>query len=221
MSVPFFGTTYAVAGTICVLLGLRKTHLRILSVLGALFFAVAVLNLYVENWASLKTLDFHSTTSLAAIGFLAAYTSLSLRLMQQAGVSSLRAAFFSSYLPVLYALAVGLTAAAGSMQSLENPPLVFYTFIVLICILHVPAFIAGKTQAMRARGQLQTSRQIGVMRSIGLLRWPLLALGAPLLITLIIQVTTRTDWRLFGINAVLSASILTIFAAAQTRTPDG
>ena len=214
MSIPFFAIAYASAGTACALWRFRNVDAKLFHSLGALIFSIAAVNAYVEEWRILKTIEFESAVCLLTIGFLAAYTALSIRLMGQFEISG-RMAVRYSYLPIVYLFSLGLVLASPDLKKLENPPLAFYIFLVLACGLHVPAFAAGKSQATKAQG-LSVAPHDRPEYLSGL-RTPLFALGLPLLVTIAIQASVRDDWRLFGANVAMTIAITSLFVVGGWR----
>jgi hypothetical protein len=215
MNIPFFGIAYAFAGTACVLWRFRNVDAKPLHSLGVLIFSIAAINAYIEEWRTLKTIKFESVVCLLTIGFLAAYTAVSICLMGQLGISR-RVAVLYSYLPVVYLFSIGLVVASPELKELENPPLAFYIFLVLACGLHVPAFAAGKSQATKVQG-LRILPHADRLEYFSGLRTPLFALGLPLLVTFAIQASVRHDWRLFGANVVMTIAITSLFAVTRLK----
>jgi hypothetical protein len=215
MSIPFFAIVYAFAGTACVFWRFRNPNAQPLHSLGVLIFSIAAINGYIEEWRILRTIKFESAICLLTIGFLAAYTALSICLMGQLGISR-RVAVVSSYLPFFYLFAIGLLIASPELKGLENPPLAFYIFLVLVCGLHLPAFAAGKSQATNVQG-LRSLPDADRLKYLSGLRTPLFALGLPLLVTFAIQVSVRNDWRLFGANVLITIAITSLFAVTRLK----
>ena len=177
--------------------------------------AIAALNIYVEQWPSLKRIDFQAAAILLLIGFLWPYTALSMGLMELLGITGRRQRFVSSFLPLIYALALSFAMILPSLKTLESPPLGLYMFIVLMAVIHIPAFAAGKSRAMKVRRDFSAFQATNSNRHPPLLKTPILALASPLLIILILQITMRDDWRLFGLNAVLTAAIASLFVVVR------
>jgi hypothetical protein len=215
VSIPFFGITYALTGIACAFWSFHNVDAKLLRSLGALIFSIAAVNAYIEEWRILKTIKFGNAVCLLTIGFLAAYTALSVRLMGELGISR-RVAVLYSYLSVVYLFSIGLVVASPNLKELENPPLAFYIFLALACGLHVPAFAAGKSQASRVQ-ELRILPHADRLEYFSSLRTPLFTLGLPLLFTLAIQASTRDDWRLFGANVFMTIAITSLFAVARLK----
>jgi hypothetical protein len=215
MSAPLFGITYSIAGATCFIVGIRK--LRIMP-LGGIMIVVAALNIYVEIWPIPKY-SFESAASLLLIGFLWPYTALSMGLMEDLGIAGRHRRFVSSFLPLVYVLALGFVMLLPRLKTLENPPLALYIFIVFLSVIHIPGFVAGKSQVMGGKTYGRASRAYASNNYTSLLRIPLLSLSPPLLIIFLVQVTTRDDWRLFCSNAVLTVAITLLFALARWPDP--
>ena len=220
MRLPFFGLAYGLAGTACILWGLRKNNPKILRALGALILFFGVFNAYAETWKTLRRMSFENATFLLLAGFLCVYTWFILQLMEQAGIARGRAAFVSSFLPVVYLLSVGLMYALPELRTLENPPLAVYSFLVLIFFIHVPAFAFGKSKATKSAPETSNLVSSGRKKSSNFFPEALFALATPLLITLVVQITMRDDWRLFGSNAAATSAIALLLASATKRQPD-
>jgi hypothetical protein len=206
---PLFGIAYGVTGVACGLWWLRNNHKALKAVCGVIL-AVAIVNGYVEEWGRLKRIRFDYAVLLLIVIFLWPYTTLCIRLMENLGITNRLAAVWSSYLPVVYLLMTGMALASPGMIKLENLPLAFAYFLALVCSLHVPAFAAGKSQAMNVLGSPKTSQALARRSSTSLLRGAITALGAPLYIALIVQNTMRDDWRLFGADVVITVAIISL-----------
>jgi len=211
MNEPLFGITYALAGVTCLAAGFQRR--KFLLPLSGVMIVVAALNTYVEEWPNLKLIKFEVAAPLLLFGFLWPYTALSMSLMEKLGIQGRLPRFVSSFLPVIYAMAVGVVLNVPTFGTLENPPLVLFVFIVFLVVLHVPGFVAGKSKAIK--NQEFTSGPLTGMRSHLPLKIIILVLATPLFVVLLLQITKRDDWRLFGSDAVLTAAIATLFVIAR------
>jgi len=213
MNIPFFAITYALAGAIAIAVGLREQKLRSL---GGLAVILGVLNRYVEEWPQLKQIDFELVSTLLLVVFMWPYTVLSIALTGHRVASRpLMRGFISSFLPAVYAITLGLIATLALMKTFESPPLALYIFLVFIVVIHVPGFAAGRNRDPKGPSQLVQAadhRHSGLLASI---KMPLVTLGPPLAVILLIQLTLRADWRLFGSNAVMTAAITSLFALGR------
>jgi hypothetical protein len=201
------------AGATCLAVGLQRY--KLLLPLSGVLIVVAALNTYVEEWPNLKLIKFEVAAPLLLFGFPWPYTALSMSLMEKLGIQGRRQRFVSSFLPLIYSVAVALVLNVPALGTLENPPLVLYVFVVFLVVLHVPAFAAGKSKAIKnqefATGPLpETPSQLP-------LKIIILVLGTPLFAIFLLQITRRDDWRLFGTDAVLTGAIATLHVVARHR----
>jgi hypothetical protein len=220
MKLPFFGLAYGLAGTACILWGLRKNNPKILRALGAVILFFGAFNAYAETWKTLRRISFENATFLLLAGFLCVYTWFTLQLMEQAGIARGRAAFVSSFLPVVYLFILGFGLNLQQAETLENPPFVAYVFLVLVLFIHVPAFAFGKSKATQTGSKPTSPVSPDRKNSNHFFPKALFALATPLLITLVVQITMRDDWRLFGSNAAATSAILLLLASATKRQSD-
>jgi hypothetical protein len=212
MNEPLFGITYAVAGVTCLAAGFHRY--KLLLPLSGVMIVVAALNAYVEEWPNSRTIKFEVAAPLLLFGFLWPYTALSMSLMGKLGIQGRRQRFVSSFLPLIYSVAVALILNVRAFGTLENPPLVLYVFIVFLVVLHVPAFAAGKTKAINNQ-EFTSLQQTQIQLPLRIVN---LVLATSLFVILLIQVTNREDWRLFGSDAVLTTAIGALFVIAGVKT---
>lgn len=215
MQLPLFGITYAATGIASGVWWLRGARNRVLPALSGVIVAVAALNAYVEGWGVLKrTLPDYAVWFLLVI-FLVPYATLSIRLMEQMEGMSWRPAVWSSYLPIVCLLFLGLGMAIGPRGSTDNRPLALFVGVTLVCALHVPAFAYGKGDVVKIMRSSGIPNAGTPKLSPGVLKQAAVALGVPLLITLGVQLAARDDWKPFGINVVMTAAILALFLLSR------
>jgi hypothetical protein len=218
MSAPLCGISYALAGTAGFLWGFRRR--QPLQAAGIVILFVAAINTYSEEWGILRKYD---VALPLLVGFLSAYTVLSLRLMRQVGITKRRSAIAHSFLPVVYALAVSFAFFLPDiMKTDENPPLTLYVYLLLILAIHVPAFAFGRSRAIQS-GLASSATSLGSnpQTYFSYLWKPLLVLGAPLLVCLVIQAARQDDWRLFGSNLVITIVLALLFLIARPGSAFG
>ena len=218
--VPLIGLTYAFAGTCWGLLWLRRKSEAALRALSAVMLAIAALNGYIELWPRWKSVGFETAALLLVLVFLWPYSLLSIRLMESTGVARGKRAFFSSQLPVIYLLFLGMVLVnLHDLSTFDDPPLAMYIFMVLVCVLHVPAFVAGKTRMAEYQAKLGRSPAFpgtngppsARVRSAGL------ALATTLFIALVVEGVVGSDWLLLSLDAALSGALALLFLISSGR----
>ncbi len=210
LSLPPFAVTYGVAAAAFFLFGFTRRGGRTAQAIGGVLAVIAALNAYVESRAIAGIVRFPYATLVLILGFALTYTILCLRLMEQIGVK--RRAFVFSYLPLAYAFLLGFPLVAPRMAKLENPALALYVGIAFSFALHVPLFAAGKSQAAKIPGVLESAPE----PSIYAFRpwWFSGSLGLLVLFVLFVSVLAGTDWRLYSLNGVMTSllSLLCVIA---------
>jgi len=215
VQLPPFAIIYGLAGIASGLWFSRASSSAVLRALSGVVFAIAVLNGYVEEWVNLRRVRFDYSALFMVVIFAWPYAALCVQLMKQLGINKRSSAEWYSYLPIVYLLLVSLAVASPGLSKLENPPLSLYIFVAFICVLHVPAFATGRSQLAKLQrdGQVFQLGDVGLSRSI--IRRGLVCLAVPLLISVIVQVATLDDWRLFCSNAVITAAIASLFIISR------
>jgi hypothetical protein len=218
---PLFALTYALSGVIFGIWCFRRDGARVLRPLVGVILVLSLSNGYTEMWPFQKNHENWASLLPLCVIFLVLYSLLCVRLMQEAGIgaNSWKSAVFATRLPWLYMLAIGMLQSPRS-TNFENPPFAVYVFILLCCALHAPMFAAGKIQAIKLRRMNFAHNPSGT----DLIHPAMVALGAPLLLILVFQIGKPDDWRLFGVNLVMSVTILSLFYIAlvwKTAVFDG
>lgn len=207
ISIPLFGITYGLTGIASLLAEFRKRGP--LQAAGIVLIFVSAINAYSEEGGFLKRLDIAIPLLL---GFLWAYTLLSMRLMKQVGIDQSRTAFVQSFLPVVYVLTLAFVPLlANIVKGDENPPLTLYICLSLILVIHVPVFAFGVGRAIQGSGHSNLPSYTKYIRR------PFVTLGIPLLACTVIQVLDRNDWRLLGSNIVVTIVLVLLFLIARPR----
>lgn len=215
MPLPLFGITYGVTGIVSGAWWLRQVHSRALLALSGVIVAMAALNAYVENWAMFERTRPDYTICLLLAIFLLPYATLSIRLMEQMEGMTWRPAIWSSYLPLVFLLLIGLAMAIGPGGSTDNRPIALFIGVALVCVLHVPMFAYGKGDVVKIMRSSGISGA-GISKMLPeILKQAIAGLAMPILITLGIQVAMRDDWELFGINVVMTVAILSLFLISR------
>ncbi len=216
MTIPLLGLTYCVSGAVYIFRGLLGRGAKPLVQLGSVILVLAAFNVYVEEWTGPHGHSFIAIAILLIMGFIGTHTQWSIALMRRVAVAPRRSLFSIAFLPIVWILSASVVLLLPGLETWENPPLAVYTFIVFICVLHVPCFAAGKTKALKAVGQ----RDRPVASSSSFLWDAFIALIAPTLVTLFVQLTARDDWRLFSLNIASAAANLSLVAITKPHKTD-
>lgn len=214
MGLPLFGIIFAVSGAAS--LGwFGAADNRVLRALSGVLLAVAALNSYVEGWGLLRQIRPNYLVCLLAAFFLLPYAALVITLMDQLEGMSWRPAIWSSYLPVVCLLFLGLVVAIGSNTPISNRPLSLVLGVALICALHVPMFAHGKGAAIKIMIRSGVPNAGVSKLSPQTVRTSIALLAAPILISAGIQVYRRNDWRLIGADVVVACAILALVVLSR------
>jgi uncharacterized protein involved in cysteine biosynthesis len=100
-------------------------------------------------------------------------------------------------------------------QDLENPPVAVYAFLVLMSVLQVPAFAAGKDRILKAADKRLLPDVSGSSLSFPIVVSVFLLV--PILITLFIQILVRDDWTMFSLNAIFAGANLALVMISRPR----
>ena len=193
----------------------RKTS-RLLWPLTGLIFSAAALNAYAEAWPPPKQIGFAYAAPILILLFALPYRSLCLRLVERTGLRpGLSKEQYSSLLP-FYAVPAAVVVAVLFLATGGNRAYALFAFIVFACALHVPmfAFGWGKIGGLLGKPGRAASKDVPDI-SWGFLGTATAVLGVPLVLTLIIQVVARENYRLFVADAVLTATILALLAISR------
>jgi len=212
--VLLFGVTYLVTGVLCAASGLLGKRMRPLPVLGILILVVSAFNIYIEFWKSSCTRTFVVISTILLICFLVVHAEWTIALMGRV-VSAKRAhLYFIAFVPLIWMLGASVLVLLPQFQALENPPLAVYAFLVLMSVLQVPAFAAGKDRIVKT---VDKRLLLGVSGSSS---FPLVVsvfLLVPTLIMLFIQILLRDDWAMFALNAIFAGANLALVMISRPQ----
>jgi hypothetical protein len=210
---PIVGIAYVFSAIGCALWAIWRNTDRVLWSLSGIILSIAIVNTYAEEWPMLRG-GWYAVPTLIVF-FLLPYRSLCLRLIERTGLRNGFVKEQYSFLPLVY---VGLGAVAVTAPFFvwnENPAYVVFTFIVFVCALHVPAFAYGNSRV----------RKFGVSSGIALqkaasdisrdfFKIAIAILGTPLALALV-RAVVQDDYRLFGLDAVLTGIIFSLLAISK------
>jgi len=219
ITIPLSGIVYTLGAIVCLEWALHRKADSITWSLSGMLFAVGILNAWSEEWLSLKGFRFEYVVVVVMILFVLAYRLFCLRLMEPAGLRAGTAKGAYSLLPCFYAIMVAMAILSPTFVKFENPPLALFIFMVLVCAVHVPMLVAGRSKVAK----FVESSGIVLRHESANFSWSFFAaaftiMGIPLVLSLIIGAAVRDDFRLFAINAVMTIiifSLLTVFRRAQ------
>jgi hypothetical protein len=211
MGLPLCGITYILSAVGCATSAFCRKTENILWPLSALTFSVGILNLCCEERLTISHLPFVGIALVLMVVFLSAYRWLCLRLIERTGLRSGISSEIYSNLPIVYAGLTALAVLSPSFTKRENPPLVLYTFIVLVCAIHVPSLKFGKSRIDKyvADSGITLSKESTDFSS-GFFKIAIAAMGIPLLVSLVAQGVLLGDYRLSTINAAMVTEIFSL-----------
>jgi len=191
--------------------------------LGAGGGTIAVLNAYAEEWPTLKRFRFEYAVPVLVVLFLLPYRSLCLRLIERTGLRPGLIKEQYSDLFQAYALFTGAAIVSLIYGKGQNSRLEVFAFIVFVCALHVPMFAFGRSKI----GEFVVRSGIALPKAPPDISWgffitAIAILGTPLVLALIVEAFVRDDYRLFAIDAVMTAiifSLLVISGRGQFKGP--
>ncbi len=220
---PLVGIAYALGAVGCAVWAIWRKADRLLWPLSGLIFSIAILNAYAEEWPTLKQFRFEYAVPILMVLFVLPYRSFCLRLIERTGLRPRLAKEQYSFLVVIYAGAIAMMVLSPTFAKDENPPFELFTFVMFFCAVHVPAFAAARSKVTKFVANS------GIVRpeappdiSWGFFAAAIAILGTPLLLTLIVQAVVHDDYRLFTVDAVLTAiifSLLVISRRGQFKEP--
>jgi len=213
---PLAGIVYALGAIGCVVWAIRKKANRLLWPLSGLIFFIAILNAYAEEWPTLKQFRFEYAVPVLMVLFVLPYRSFCLRLIERTGLRPRLAKEQYSFLVVIYAGVIAMLVLSPIFAKDENPPFELFTFVTFFCALHVPAFAAARsrvTKFLAGSGIALPNAPPDI--SWGFLTTAMAILGIPLALTLIVQAVVHDDYRLFAVDAVMTALIFSLLAVSR------
>lgn len=220
---PIAGIVYALAAVGCAAWAISRKTDRLLWPLSGLVFSIAILNASAEEWPTLKQFRFEYAAPILIVLFVLPYRSFCLRLIERTG---LRPGFVKeqySFLLLVYAGLVAMAIVVPFFARGENPAYMLFTFIVFVCALHVPMFAFGRSKIaefVARSGRVLPEAPPDI--EWGFFTAAIAILATPLLLTLIVQAIVHDDYRLFTVDAVLTAimfSLLMISRRGQFKEP--
>lgn len=216
MTWPLVGLVYFLGAVGCAIWAIKRRTNRLLWPLSGLTLVVAILNIYVEKWPTLKQFPFEFAVPILIVLFVVPYRSFGLRLIERTGLRPALAKEQYSGLLEAYALFAGVGVALLFQGKGENPPFGLFAFIVFVCVLHVPIFAFGRSKiaefvARSANVRPQPAPDISwsFFTTVGII------LGIPLVVTLIVQAVLHDDYGLFTVDAVLTAIIFSLLVISR------
>lgn len=216
MTLPVVGIAYALAAVGCAVWAIRRKTDRLLWPLSGLIFSIAILNAYAEEWPTLKQFRFEYSAPILIVLFVLPYRSFCLRLIERTG---LRPGFVKEQYSFLLLVYVGLVAMAIIVPFFardENPGYTLFAFIVFVCALHVPMFAFGRSKIadfVTRSGTVRPEAPPDI--SWGFFATAMAIWGIPLVLTLIVQAVVHDDYRLFTVDAVLTAIIFLLLVISR------
>jgi hypothetical protein len=210
---PWFGTSYVTCGLLWmayVSLRFAPNVRKLFLPLGGLMIGMGALSGFVEQWSNLKDVPFKPVALFILIIFFWPYRALCVQMIRAQGIDRSSMVERFSFLPLIYILLFSVWLLTPKFLEEELPPLELYVWIVLVCVLHVPMFGLGKSAAIKFLEQTSFPENSREKFSAGVWGNAAVSLCVPLLITFIVQCKMGDDWRLFGINAVMTVVLLSL-----------
>lgn len=222
MTLPISSIAYGLCAVGCAVWAVCRRVDSIPWSLSGLILSIAVLNAYTEKWPLFKRLRFEYVLPVLVVLFLLPYRSLCLRLIERTGLRARLIKEMYSYLIVVYAGLIATMMLSLVFSKDENPPLVLFVFIAFVCAIHVPMFAAGVSKVVAFVTRTGTVAKTNPGVSLRLLMTVTLVMGTPLILSLI-QAVVRDDYRLFTVDAAMTAIIFSLFAISRwvARTISG
>jgi hypothetical protein len=214
---PWFAIAYGLIGFFSICYGLlrRSRSKNSLLPLGGVAVSIGSFNWFAQHGI---LLNFETTVIILVVVFALTLRALSIRLMELT-VADRKLAERFSFLPLLYLFLFFLVVSAKEFATFKNPPLAVFMFIVVACALHVCGFAFGKSQAIRRLAATDKLRPTTPDRSefVAMWRYTAASLIVPTLLALGAQVTSYDDWRLMGINASVTGTLVCLIAVGCSR----
>ncbi len=215
MTLPLSGIAYTLGAVGCIVWAICRKTEAILWSLSGLIFAMGILNACSEEWLLVKRFRFEYVVLVLMVLFLLPYRSLCLRLIERTGLrASLRREMYS-FLPLFYAGLAAIAIISPAFAKGENPPLALFIFIVLVCAVHVPMFAAGRSRVAKFVAASESVTETHPDISWRFLTNAMVLTGTPLVLTLIVQAVVRDNYRLFVVDAVMTAIIFSLLAVSR------
>jgi hypothetical protein len=201
MSMSYLGLAYGIMGTSYLVAGFAKRKLKILTELSTILLSLAAFNIYIDECKNCHGQSFVGTTTIIIFVFGAARTYWLNAMLRQVRLKH-RFWFWEAALPIMWVLLFSILSQLPKIDTLENPPLVVYCFVVLAWILQAPMYIAGLSKAATTINSSISSLDLDI-DATKFLRTALLALIIPTCISFFVQIMFSDDWRLFFFNLTL------------------
>jgi hypothetical protein len=216
ITLPLSGIAYALSALGCALYAIcRKTNSILLSLSG-LIFSIAILNGYTEEWLVLRPFRFEYVVPVLMLLFLLPYRSLCLHLIGSTGLRAPLIKELYSFLVLVYAGVIGVMILSPVFARSENPPRTILVLVVLVCALHVPTFAAGMSKVAKFVASSGVARsKVPPDISWSFITTAIVILAIPLVLTLIVQAVGRDDYRLFAVDAVMTAIIFSLLVISR------
>src|ERR1700734_2049827 len=216
--VPVFALTYGISGLLYSTRRADKVCGTVVRSLGCVFVLIAILNGYVECWASYRrVLNFRIVIIFLVIALVLGYANFVISLFELSFRQNRNKAVLSTYLLIVALLVVGIGSASSQLMRLENPPLGFFSFLAAVFLVHVPLLLMGRSQMIQAADTVKLDRDPALSHQQR--RMLLLLTTAPLIAALIIQIVTRRDdWRLFFLDSTTTLAFVCLVNIATRST---
>jgi len=184
--------------------------------LSGLVLSIGLLNAYSEMWRYLLRYPFAYVNPVLTFLFVLPYRTLTLRLVERSGLRPGSLKEFLSGLVFFYAFVIPAFVVTQIYQNSEDPALMVLIFTAFACALHVPIFAFGQSVMRKSTPKpgivVPTEAPNFSRRFFGI---AIAILGTPLVLTMIVQLKMRRDYRLFAVDAVLTVLILSLFVICR------
>jgi hypothetical protein len=215
VTLPLSGIAYGLAAIGCAVWAICRKTDSIPWSLSGVIFSIAILNAYAEEWVVLKRFRFEYVVPFLMLLFLLPYRSLCLRLIERTGLRAGPLKEMYSFLPLFYAGLAAIAITSPAFAKGENPPFALLIFIVFLCAAHVAMFAAGRSKVTKfvAASKIVTETRSDI--SWHFLTIAMVVMGIPLVLTLIAEAVLRDDYRLFAVDAVMTAIVFSLLAVSR------
>ena len=219
---PLVGIAYASGAVGCAIWAMRSKANRILWPLTGLIFSIAILNSCVEGWRVLNRFRLDYGVLVLIMIFVLPYRSFCLHLIERTGLRPGFAKEQYSGLILLYAGFVATAIVVPLFAQGENYAFTLFAFIVCMCALQVPAFAFGRSKV----NEFVARSGITPLQAAPDISWSFLMtagfiLGIPLVLAFIFDVVGHDDYRLFTVDAVLTAVVFSLLFVSRSSPSGG